>query len=174
MASIFGSPRKNSWRGTRGSPFDAWRDHLGKPMMRSLCGLIESGDALLDGDRTKMPHSVVAALSAAVADTLGLPSIGVFSLSLQFEGRMETPDGRIKMRWSDANYKSADVERQGAILRIGKEVGRLSETFYRLTEAVDRFNATAGGEIDARIAAGRPFSKNWRQRQGNGLPPTPL
>ena len=156
-------------RAARGVPFDAWRDHLGKPATRSLRGLIESGDVRLDGDELTVPHSVVAALSAAVADTLGLPSIGAFSLSLQFEGRMETPDGRIKMRWSDANYKSAGVERQGAILRIGKEVGRLSETFYRLSEAIDRFNATAGGEIDARIAAWAPIQQELATATGQRI-----
>jgi hypothetical protein len=156
-------------RAARGVPFDAWQDHLGKPAMRSLRGLIESGDVRLDGDELTVPHSVVAALSAAVADPLGLPSIGAFSLSLQFEERIETPDGRIKMRWSDANYKTAGVERQGAILRIGKEVGRLSETFYRLSEAIDRFNATAGGEIDSRIAAWAPIQQELATATGQRI-----
>lgn len=156
-------------RPARGVPFDAWRDHLGKPAMRSLRGLIESGDARQDVDELLLPHSVVANLSAALADSLGLPPLGAFSLSLQFEGRMETPDGRIRMRWSDANYKSGDVERKGAILRIGKEVGRLSETFYRLSEAIDRFNATAGSEIEARIAAWAPIQQELATATGQRI-----
>lgn len=151
---------EKKWKGARDVPFDAWRNHLTKTAMRSLRGLIESGEAQHDADKLFLPHTVVASLSPALGESLGLPPLGAFSLALQFDGRMETPEGRIRMRWSDANYRSGDVERQGAILRIGKEVGRLSETFYRLSESIDHFNATAGAEIEARIAAWAPIQQH--------------
>ena len=150
-------------------PFDAWREHLPKPASRTLRALVEAGEARHDAEELFLPHETVAALPPALAAALGLPPLGAFSLALQFDGRMETPEGRIRMRWSDANYRSSEVERNGAILRIGKEVGRLSETFYRLSEAIDHFNSAAGGEIEARIAAWAPIQQELAATTGQKI-----
>jgi hypothetical protein len=156
-------------RAARGVPFEGWREHLTKPALRALRGLVESGDARHDADELLLPHAVVAALPPILANPLGLPPLGAFSLALQFDGRIDTPDGRIRMRWSDANYNSAGVERHGAILHVGKEVGRLSKTFYLLSEAIDRFNTTAGGEIEARIAAWAPIQQQLAVTTGQQI-----
>ncbi len=146
-------------RTARSIPFSAWPDRLPRPVLRLLRGLIDAGAIAPDAEGVSMPHATVARAPAFLCDQLGLPSLGAFSLALQFDGRMETAEGRIRMRWSDANYNSFGAERVGAILRIGEKAGRLSQTLFELAEAADRFNATAGGEIDARISAWAPIQQ---------------
>lgn len=140
-------------------PLDQWPRRLDKDCARRLRSLIETGDATPKGEELLLPHPLVATLPASFAERLGLPPLGGFSLTLQFEGRIETADGRIRARWSDANYRSTGVERIGAILRVGKDVGRLTESLFRLAEAVDRFNATAGADPEARVAAWTPIQE---------------
>jgi superfamily II DNA or RNA helicase len=153
----------------RNLPFGDWPKHVAKPAMRSLRSLIERGEARQEGDELLLPHPLVADLPSALADQLGLPPLGAVSLEMRFEGRIETPEGRIRVRWADANYRSGDVVRTGAILRISKEIGRLSDRFYRLAEAIDRFNATAGGDIEARIAAWAPIQEELGATTGERI-----
>lgn len=154
----------------RAVPLDEWPRRLAKAPMRTLRSLIDSGDAREDGDQLFLPHPVVAALPSGFASQLGLPPLGAFSLTMQFDGRIDSPDGRIRVRWSDANYRSHDVERTGAMMRIGKECGRLSDVLYRLAESIDHFNSTAGSAMEARIAAWAPIQRELATTTGQQIP----
>jgi hypothetical protein len=83
---------------------------------------------------------------------LGLPDLAQVSLALCFEGRIDTPAGRLRLDWTDANHRSIRPTRLGAILHVGSKPWRLSQLFFDLCEAVDGFNAAEGRELEGRIA----------------------
>jgi superfamily II DNA or RNA helicase len=134
-------------------PFETWSRYIGKPSDRRLRALVQGGQArVLDGD-LDLPHATASSISSTLADTLGLPHVAAVSLALKFDKRIDSPDGIIDLKWSDANHRQLSEPREGAFLKVGGQWGRISESIYCLCEAVDRFNATQGGQLEQRIAA---------------------
>jgi hypothetical protein len=155
--------------GARIKPFEDWSAHLPKHIMRALRALLETGGARVDGDALFLDHALAATLPSGLAEQLGLPPLGGFSLALTFFGRIEGKESVIQMRWSDANYSASRAQRTGAFLRIGQQTGRLSKQLYRLAEAIDRFNATPADPIEARVAAWAPIQTALSQAAGQEI-----
>jgi hypothetical protein len=160
---------KTLFAGARIKPFEDWPAHLPKHVMRTLRALLETEGARIDGDALFLGHALAATLPSGLAEQIGLPPLGGFSLALTFFGRIDRKEGAIQTRWSDANYSASRAQRTGAFLRIGQQTGRLSKQLYQLAEAIDRFNATPADPIDARVAAWAPIQTALSQAAGQEI-----
>lgn len=121
-----------------------------------LMGMVQRGDAWVEGEVVILNHCAAARIPSSVADTLSLPPLAPLSLTLSFEGRIEEASSRIRVRWYDANTRSLTITRIGAFVNYGGKTERLSAFLYDLVEKIDGFNATQGAILDSRITAWQP------------------
>ncbi|WP_052341863.1 DEAD/DEAH box helicase [Salinarimonas rosea] len=139
-------------------PVVAWATLPGAPGAagRLIAAAVEDGAARRDGEGVLLPHAAAVALPGSLADALGLPPLAALSATLSYDGRVEEPKGRIRIRWYDANLRVVQATRTGAFITIASEPSRLSEPVFALAQAVDGYNATVGASPEARIAAWGP------------------
>ena len=113
-----------------------------------------------------LSHAAATALPASIARTLGMPPLARLSATLSFEDRIDSPTGRIRVRWYDANTRPVLGTRTGAFVTVGEETGRLTGALFRLTEAIESYNASAGQPIEARIGLWQPVQEALRESTG--------
>ncbi len=136
-------------------PLSQWPTVSGRTGLaaRILLGKVETGEVAPADEGVLLQHAAVAAFSATLAETLGLPPLGTLSITLAFDGIMTDPRARIRASWYDGNDNRIRVERSGALGTWGKLEGRLSPPMLALADAIDAYNATEGADGDKRIAA---------------------
>jgi superfamily II DNA or RNA helicase len=123
-------------------------------------------DARESGEAITLTHEAAAALPASIAAIVSLPGLARLSATLSFEGRIDTPDGRIRVRWYDPNTRPVLATRTGAFVSVGEETGRLTPILLALTEAIDAYNATVGQPIETRISLWQPVQEALRHATG--------
>ncbi|WP_247413531.1 DEAD/DEAH box helicase [Bradyrhizobium sp. 176] len=101
-------------------------------------------------------HEKVARLPGSIAEKINLPPLSRLSVTLTFEGRIDTPEGSIRARWYDERTRSIVIKRTGAFVTAGDETSRLTFPFFRVLEAVDVFNESAGLPMEQRISKWQP------------------
>jgi hypothetical protein len=154
-------------RGERVFPRAEWaKIHKLRPAVRALDALIIQGLAGADDMGILLPHGEAAGLSPEIADLIRLPPLAPVSLRLAFDGRVETPEGAIRLRWADRNHREIRPERIGLMLSWGDERARLSAPLFRLVEAVDAYNATRRQPVEQRVTAWMPLQEGLRQTLG--------
>jgi superfamily II DNA or RNA helicase len=77
-------------------------------------------------------------------------------VTLSFEGRIDTPEGAIGVRWQDERTRPVAARRAGAFVQVADQTTRLTPALFKLLEAIDGFNASVGGAIEARITRWQP------------------
>jgi hypothetical protein len=116
-------------------------------------------DACDSGEAITLTHQAAAALPASIAAIVRLPELARLSATLSFEGRIDTADGRIRVRWYDSNTRPVLAARKGAFVSVGEETGRLTPVLFALTEAIDAYNASVGQPIETRISLWQPVQE---------------
>jgi len=134
--------------------------------VRSLLRMQHDGSAEIRGAGLFLPSQIVGALSASVADAIGLPAPANLSATISFEGILNQPEARLRVRWYDANFSIRTVRREGAFLIVGSDRARLLAPVYHLMEAIDGYNATEGESPKARISAWGPVQDGLRRTTG--------
>lgn len=129
---------------------------------RTLETLLGQGRATADADGYRLPHREAATLTPDDASRLGLPDFGQVSLDLTFEGRVESPEGRIRCDWRDGRQRPIHPTRTGLILTFGDTRSRLSVALLDLVEAVDAYNAGQGADLEARVQTWMPVQRALR------------
>jgi hypothetical protein len=114
-----------------------------------------------------LSHAAATALPASIASTLGIPPLARLSATLSFEDRIDSPIGRIRIRWYDANTRPVLGARTGAFVTVGEDTGRLTGALFRLTEAIDAYNGSAGQAIEDRIGLWQPVQEALRETTGH-------
>ncbi|MGP9819348.1 DEAD/DEAH box helicase [Salinarimonas sp. NSM] len=149
-------------------PVDAWPGLPGAPGAagRLIAAALEDGAARRDADRVVLAHAAAVALPGSLADALGLPPLAALSATLSFDGRVEEPKGRIRIRWYDANLRVVQATRTGGFITLASEPSRLSEPVFALAEAVEGYNGTVGASPEARIAAWAPVQEALARATG--------
>lgn len=148
---------KRPFRAVEKVPFESAGRHLRRASDRAMRALTNDGSATIENGDLHLPHSTIANLPNALAADIGLPVLESSSLALEFDGRIDTPEANIRVRWFDANNRPIPATRQGAFLRIGAEYRRLSQPLFKIAEAVDAFNETVGAALESRVAAWAPL-----------------
>lgn len=136
---------------------------------RTLDALVGQGRAEAETDSVRLSHADAAALSPDEARRLGLPDLGQVSLSLTFEGRVETTDGQIRCDWRDARERAIQPTRLGLLLRHSSTEVRLSAALLALVVAADEYNATRGRPVEDRVQAWMPVQQALRGALGSDV-----
>lgn len=137
-----------------------------QPAVRFLLSSLEQGGARVLDTRILLSHGSAAAMPASIASALSLPPLAALSLNVTFEGRIEQPEGRLRLRWQDPNFRTISPERIGAFLKWGDFWGRLSSPIFALVEAAEAFNASVGQPTENRIAHWMPVQSALRAATG--------
>jgi hypothetical protein len=152
-------------------PPSLWPSLSGSHQMAGRFGFaeVEMGRARIDNDDLLLAPDAVASATSSIAEALGMPPLARLSVNLSLESRIETADGRIRLRWRDRSYRDITPEYFGAVLTWGKERGRLGPELLALVDAVNGYNATVGAEPTLRIAAWAPVQAALRQAAGSDV-----
>lgn len=113
-----------------------------------------------------LSHAAVTGLPASIARTLGIAPLAHLSATLSFEDRIDSATGRIRVRWYDANTRPVLGIRTGAFVTVGEETGRLTGALFRLTEAIESYNASTGQPIEVRIGLWQPVQEALLESTG--------
>src|SRR5579864_218127 len=83
-------------------PRTAWgRTPAFRPTIRVLEDLVDRGAATATGHDIHVSSEAAAALAADIADRIGLPPLAPLGLSVALDSRIEKPDGRLQLRWTE-------------------------------------------------------------------------
>lgn len=156
-------------RSDRHIEWASWPKSLGRSTMRTFLALVNEAGAEARDDGLFLPHALIASLPDHLARKLGLPPLVAASLSLRFQGRIDSEDGRLALEWRDADYRAITPQRDGAVLEIGEQPGRLTRLLFDLCEAADAFNSTRGSAVEERIAAWAPVQKILSEGTGHEI-----
>ncbi|MFT3937634.1 hypothetical protein [Rhodopseudomonas sp.] len=139
-------------------PASEWVDEPGAAGVaaRVLMAAVTSGGGGPEGDHVVLSYADAAHLPASIADRLNLPPLSLLSVTLAFNGRVESPDSTIQTRWFDERTRPVSARRIGAFVEVGEQTSRLSSPLFALLEAVDGFNASVGNDFESRINTWRP------------------
>ena len=138
------------------SPGISWRGSLERELDQFLRALVREERASPRDDGLFLPHKTIAELPHALALSIGLPDLARVALTLRFEGRINSPEGRLRLDWMGVDHRPVTPRRQGAFLTVGDRAGRLTQTLFELCTGADGFNGTVGKDIETRIAAWAP------------------
>jgi SNF2 family DNA or RNA helicase len=156
--------------GKRSVPVAEWNalpEHFGSAA-RHVLSLVENGGATATETHVTISNDDVLELPAGILTTLGLPPAAAVVLRLDLTGRIDSPDGRIKLSWEDAFTRTINPRIEGTIA----SGGRLSKQTYRILRAVADYNATAG--LASRIDAWVPVQKELEALVGTEVRPDRL
>src|SRR5882672_794020 len=119
-----------------------WVDEPGASSVaaRVLMAAVGGQDARADEKFVLLSHQYAAKVPASIADQLNMPALSLLSVTLTFDGRVDTPDGTIRARWFDERTRSVWAKRVGAFVEVGNQTSRLSSALFELMEAIDGFN----------------------------------
>jgi hypothetical protein len=135
-----------------------WAEELGasSAAARVLMVAVKNDDARVGEKSILLSHECAARLPTSIASQLNMPPLSRLSVTLSFDGRIDTPDGAIRARWYDERSRPVSAKRVGAFVQVGDQTTRLSSALFRLLEAIDGFNDSVGGDIEARITQWQP------------------
>lgn len=128
-----------------------------RAVCRALDALLDRGEATATADAVRLPIAAAAALTAEIADAVGLPPLAELGLAVALEGRVETPDGHLRLRWTDKSAREIKPARNGLVLHWGEKSARLSAPLLAVVEAAEAYNKTRGADLEARVAAWMPM-----------------
>ncbi|WP_316213434.1 DEAD/DEAH box helicase [Bradyrhizobium sp. SZCCHNR2034] len=146
-----------------------WADEVGPSRVaaRVLMAAVDGGDARASEKSVLLSHQYVATLPSSIADHLNMPALSLLSVTLTFDGRVDTPDGSIRARWFDEGTRPVSAKRVGAFVEVGDRTWRLSSYVFELLEAIDGFNDSAGCDIETRITKWQPVQVALREVTGS-------
>jgi superfamily II DNA or RNA helicase len=149
-ASLFG--------GKSPVPYAHWDDAAkDRRPLRAIKQLIDDGAAMAADTEVLLPSEVAATLNPETADGIGLPPLVPLGLAVALDGRIETPEGRLHLRWIDKSGRQIRPERTGILVRWGDHTARLSGPMYRVAEAAETYNRTNGLPLEERVSGWMPM-----------------
>jgi superfamily II DNA or RNA helicase len=148
----------------------AWgRTPAFRPAVRALEDLVERGEATASDVCVCLSCETAAALTPEVADAIGLPPLAPLGLAVALDSRVERPDGRLRLRWTERTGYEVRPERAGVKLTWGTQSGRLSAPLLRIALAAGGYNRTIGQPPEERIAAWMPVQAAIRDATGQNI-----
>jgi superfamily II DNA or RNA helicase len=143
--------RRRSLIGTGKLPVADWEKNATSE--RTAIRVLLGDSASSDDTSVFIDHATAARLPGSIADAINLPPLAKLSATLSFEGRIDSPDGSVRVRWYDERTRLVVIRRTGAFVTVAEETTRLTAPLFGLVDAIDAFNATVGTPVEGRIAA---------------------
>jgi superfamily II DNA or RNA helicase len=137
-----------------------------RPAVRVLEDLVDRGAAAATDAEIHLSSEAAAALPPDVADGIRLPPLAPLGLAVALDSRVEKPDGRLLLHWTERTGQEVRPERTGLKLSWGTQSGRVSAPLLRITQAADGYNRTFGQPAEQRIAGWMPVQAALRDATG--------
>jgi superfamily II DNA or RNA helicase len=137
-----------------------------RPAVRALDDLVERGAATASDVCVSMSSEAAAALAPEVAAAIELPPLAPLGLAVALDSRVERPDGRLRLRWTERTGYEVRPERTGLKLTWGAQSGRLSAPLLRIAQTAEDYNRTLGQPPEERIAGWMPVQAALREATG--------
>ena len=103
-------------------PRSEWlKSGVDRRALLELEALVENGAARSNDIEIWIPSNEVAAFSIDVCGGLGLPPPVPLGLTIALDGRIETPAGALRLRWSDRRGREVRPVRTGLLLQWGEQ-----------------------------------------------------
>jgi superfamily II DNA or RNA helicase len=151
-------------------PRKAWgRTPAFRAAIRALEDLVDRGAATAADREIHVSSETAASLAPEVADRIGLPPLARLRLIVALDSRIEKPDGRIYLRWTERTGQEVRPDRAGLKLTWGAQSGRLSAPLLRITQAAEDYNRTFGQPSEDRIASWMPVQTALRDATGSDV-----
>jgi superfamily II DNA or RNA helicase len=151
-------------------PRTAWgRTPAFRPAVRTLEDLVERGAATATNSEIHLSSETAAALGPEAADRIGLPPLAPLGLGVALDSRIEKPDGRLFLRWTERTGQEVRPERAGLKLTWGAQSGRLSAPLLRIAQAAEAYNQTIGQPPEDRIASWMPVQTALKDATGQDI-----
>ncbi|MDR3468142.1 MAG: DEAD/DEAH box helicase [Xanthobacteraceae bacterium] len=158
---------KRSFGRVRNIPRQNWPiAGLDRESLLELESLVESGAAKSTDLEVWVTSDEAASFSDRVCKALGFPPPAPLGLSVSLDGRIENPQGVLKLRWTDKFGSEVRPKRAGLLLQWGEQGGRLTPKLLRLVEAVDAYNVTVGREFEQRVSSWLPVQDTLKKLTG--------
>jgi SNF2 family DNA or RNA helicase len=140
-------------------PYSDWsRVAKDRDAIRSIETLVEDGTAFANEMDVVLSPESAAGLSAEAAERFALPPLVPLGLAVALDGRIDSPEGRLDLRWTDKSGRQVRPERTGILVEYGdRKRGRLSAPVYRVVEAAEGYNRTIGRPLEERLCAWMPM-----------------
>lgn len=135
-----------------------------QPAIRHLLAAVDQEGDVQPDDALILPNEALLDLPASVLSVMRVPDPAGLVLRLELIGRVESPEGRIRVVWEDRSSRRLNPRLEGVVVHTGAGPGRLSARTYRILRAVEAYNAT-GGEPD-RIASWTPVQRELESIAG--------
>jgi hypothetical protein len=149
-------------------PVAEWADEPGAGApVRVLMAAVANETARSNESSILLSHPGAAALPASIADQINMPPLSRLSVTLSFDGRIDTADGTVQAKWHDERTRPVSPKRTGAFVRIGDQTTRLSSALFALLDAIDGFNGSVGEAIEDRITKWQPVQTALRNVTGS-------
>ncbi len=121
-------------------------------VLAPLVGLIENETAKVDDEQVFLPCEAVAGMPASDLRGLGLPAPMPYTLEIQGRGLVTDSDFRFSYRFIHPNGRPVmGADRVGPVVRAGEAPHVISEPFYSLISAMERFNRTPTAQMSDRM-----------------------
>jgi superfamily II DNA or RNA helicase len=146
-----------------------WADEAGSSGVaaRVLMAAVDSHDARVDDMSVSLSHQYAAKVPASIANYLNMPPLSLLSVTLTFNGRIDTPGGTIRASWFDERSRPVSAKRVGAFVEVGDKTSRLSSSLFELLEAIDGYNDSVGADFEARVTNWQPVQLALREVTGS-------
>jgi hypothetical protein len=142
-ASVLGMGRKVL-------PYRDWMPDF-HPGVGLLNLLIANEAATQRGDGAWVSHDIVASMSRAETDLLGLPQRCPYSLHLASRGAVSDAQFQIELSWLDGDAgEVSGLKRTGTRLANAADQFTISEPVYSLLVETEKLNALCAGSVDAK------------------------
>jgi superfamily II DNA or RNA helicase len=150
---------RGGFLGRKELPRSEWAKHADRVTLRALDALIDAGAARESDNDLFIPSDAAVRVPGNIADRLDFPPIAGLGLTIALEDRVETPKGRVQLRWTDPGGRLVRPERTGVVLKWGERAGRLSAPLLAIATAAERYNATQGRPLDERVESWMPLQE---------------
>jgi len=154
-------------------PWESWGGRIERRLDRFLRALPGEERASPQDDGLFLPHRTIAELPHALALIVGLPDLARVALALRFDGRFDSPEGRLRLDWMDADHRPVTPRRRGAILMIGDRAGRLTQTLFGLCAGAAPSTRRSEKTLKPALQPGPQFRRRSRLELGGKSRRTP-
>lgn len=133
-----------------GLPIDRWLDTLPLAAASAIFEAVSDRPGALTAETLDLPAQVVAGLSTAAAQSLGLPPTAPLPLDLRLSGALGKPGASITARWlkPGSSIAAKGAEHRGLWLFWNEQHFRIAEPLFSVLREVASFNAAVGRSID--------------------------
>ena len=130
--------------------FSEWPESGLKKLLRRFSA---GGDARETDSGLHLSTAALLEIPESIASSIRLPGVTSLSMTVSLKGRIETPDGELRIEWRDPNFRVIVPQHKSLFVVVDGKSQRLTGSVFELWKAIQGYNQTRGQAGDERIAS---------------------